>query len=405
MKGFDCKEQPRRTREEGLQETKKQDTLKQTRMKGLPETKNQDTHRAPRKQQARAAGWTLRAPLKRKAGKLRTLAQEEDKRKEDSSKELSQDTDIPIISIWVNSLIMELLQDLPKQIMSSPLDSPTDAEPAASALDRALEEQLLAPTAQEKEKAPDSPVLSEPATMAESRTSVPPSTTASKKLLLDFEKFLVCEVVGRAVFMLHQQDPVRSPDVTTAAATSTAPPDIEYPLIGEFAGEISIAPLPPSAEEREQAPDCHAAGDQGTMAENQTPVPPSHTASDGLLLDSEQLLVQEVVGRPVLVTQQHSSDSQLPCSHSNVPHEEPGTAQLNACPGHSHPGSETPLGPPWVVGSRQELALARPAPHLQLSASPAGTTPRAARRRQGLFRRTAKALRRALRALFHLRRR
>ena len=129
------------------------------------------------------------------------LAEEQEKCKDSSDKELSQGEDISIHTIWVNASVPELFQDThagPQEESGRPsrlgtgvagdiagdlqsaspaLAGPTDAEPAACALAGTPEQEghrtPLAPMAEEEAKATASPILSEQAPAAEVESWAP----------------------------------------------------------------------------------------------------------------------------------------------------------------------------------------------------------------------------------------
>lgn len=182
------------TPREGPQDTSREDALAQADTEGLQGAIADDAlqqleaRRVPSKQQAEAAGWPVQAALEPEGAKARALAQEEQEREELSSKELSQDPDTDVTSIWVNPLFLQLMQDPLTQSTSPPPDSPSDAEAAASALPGALQEEPLAPTAPEEDKSATA-----------SRSAAPAS--GSDELLLDSRQFLVQKVGGRALLV------------------------------------------------------------------------------------------------------------------------------------------------------------------------------------------------------------
>ena len=208
---------------------------------------------------------------------------EEDNWEDDDDKELSQDKNITIHSIWVNPSFLEFFQDphaVPQdgpcwlssvgrgaaedtardlQSMSPVPEEPMDAEPAAVSLATAPEEEghcaPLTLIGKEVAKAQESPLLSEQPTaaQAESQAAAPHSPAACAAPLQDTDQWDVSEILHKAVTatqgpnrqLVEQRDPAQTMHVVTAATTPAASQDSESSLPGEHQREPNSATLVP----------------------------------------------------------------------------------------------------------------------------------------------------------------
>ncbi|XP_056182169.1 uncharacterized protein LOC130143516 isoform X1 [Falco biarmicus] len=216
---------------------------------------------------------------------------EQDDWEDKYDKELCQEEETLIYSIWANPSFLEFYQDTHAGLQDGPCwlssvgrgtsgdkarnlqgvspvpEEHMDDKPAAAALTGAPVEEWycasLATVGKEARKTPASPLLSEqPTAVAESQAAAPHSPIAYNMALQDTDDCKMREVLHEAlpaIQELSQQlaehgDPAQSVGVVMAAAPPAAPQDSEPPLSGEPQREPSTATESPAAHKDEVAP-------------------------------------------------------------------------------------------------------------------------------------------------------
>ncbi|XP_056182126.1 uncharacterized protein LOC130143467 [Falco biarmicus] len=216
---------------------------------------------------------------------------EQDDWEDKYDKELCQEEETLIYSIWANPSFLDFYQDTHAGLQDGPCwlssvgrgtsgdkarnlqgvspvpEEHMDDKPAAAALTGAPVEEWycasLATVGKEARKTPASPLLSEqPTAVAESQAAAPHSPIAYNMALQDTDDCKMREVLHEAlpaIQELSQQlaehgDPAQSVGVVMAAAPPAAPQDSEPPLSGEPQREPSTATESPAAHKDEVAP-------------------------------------------------------------------------------------------------------------------------------------------------------
>ncbi|XP_037263909.1 nucleolar protein dao-5-like isoform X2 [Falco rusticolus] len=347
-----------------------------------------------------------------------------------STKELSQEEDIKIHSIWVNPLFPELLEGSCRpsssgthaagvtaghlQDASADPAHSTNTEPAAAALAAAAEEEEqrspLAPTEQEAAKAPAS-LFSKQGTAAQtgSQAPAPHSPTAHTVALQDAAWWDMSDVLHEleAVIQERSQQPVeqrhsaQSMDAAMAVKPRAATEDSESTLAAEPRGEPSTAsPVPDERQDGEHMAS-PMSGDPPGEASAAIVSPAAHDHEGAFLLPENAV---DNTATPHLAPAAENGDNETACPLPWEPwHQEaPGVLAKeddkwedslelfqdpHADPPEGQAASEQSGNTSPCSGSRDE-----PEDEPGIAALP--HTP-ARRRRPSLFRRVLRALRRA----------